>query len=157
MDPNLFHLDYERLAEVLIAIVFLSLVLERALAILFESRLFIEKTEGGKIVAGMKGLNKEENPEEYEKVLKQKKKRGIKEFITFVVAVIICILAKFDAVTIAFVSNETTGGFGYLGYIITGAIIAGGSKGSIKLFKDWIGFMSRAEEQRLNLKKANQS
>lgn len=153
MDPNLFQLNYERLLEVLIAIVFLSLVLERGLALLFESRLFIEKTEDGKIVAAMKGINEAENPEEFAETQKRKKKSGLKELITFVVAVLICFIAKFDAITIAFVSSETTGGIAYLGYVFTGAVIAGGSKGSIMLFKDWIGFMSSAEKERLGLKK----
>ena len=156
MDPNLFHLNYERLAEVLIAIVFLSLILERALAILFESRLFIERTEDGKVVADMQGLDSKKDPEEYEKILKRKKKKGIKELITFIIAVGFCAIAKFDAITIAFVSNETTGGDAYLGYVFTGAIIAGGSKGAIKMFKDWLGFMSSAERQRIELKKGNQ-
>ena len=43
MDPNLFHLDWERVGEVLTAIVVLSFVLERALAVPFESRLLINK------------------------------------------------------------------------------------------------------------------
>ena len=41
MDPNLFHLDWERVSEVLVAIVILAFLLERALAVLFESRFFI--------------------------------------------------------------------------------------------------------------------
>ena len=40
MDPNLFHLDWERLIEVLITIVVLAFFLERSLSLLFESRFF---------------------------------------------------------------------------------------------------------------------
>ena len=42
IDPNLFRLDWERLLEVLATIVVLSLILERALAVIFESKSFIE-------------------------------------------------------------------------------------------------------------------
>ena len=154
MDPNLFHLNYERLAEVLIAIVFLSLVVERALSILFESRAFIEKTEDGRIVTKMKNIDAEQNPEEYAMIAKRKKKKGIKESLSFVVAVAVCWIVQFDALTISFVSSDTMSEFGY---IFTGAIVAGGSKGSIKLFQDWIGFMSSAEKQRQDLKNDNDS
>jgi hypothetical protein len=41
MDPNLFHIDWERTLEALVAIVILSFVVERACAILFESRWWI--------------------------------------------------------------------------------------------------------------------
>ena len=40
MDPNLFHIDMGRLFEVLVAIIVLSFFLERALAIVFEHRLW---------------------------------------------------------------------------------------------------------------------
>ena len=39
------------------------------------------------------------------------------------------------------------------GYILTGAVVAGGSKASIKLFKDVMGFMSSAEKERMDKKK----
>ncbi len=41
-DPNLFRLDWERTIEVLAAIVLLSMLLERALSLVFESRLYID-------------------------------------------------------------------------------------------------------------------
>ena len=74
------------------------------------------------------------------------------ESLSFVVAVAVCWIIQFDALTISFVSSDTMSEFGY---IFTGAIVAGGSKGSIKLFQDWIGFMSNAEEQRQALKNGN--
>lgn len=142
MDPNLFHLIYERLIEVLIGIVFLSLLIERALAILFESRWFIEKTESGDVVKELRKLNQDKDPSENQ--LKQKKKKGLKESIAFIVSVAVCWTIHFDAITIGFASNDTTTIYGYF---LTGAIIAGGSKGSIKLFRDWMGFMSSAQNQ----------
>ena len=38
MDPNLIHLDYEKLFEVLITIVIFSFFVERALSVVFEMR-----------------------------------------------------------------------------------------------------------------------
>ena len=43
MDPNLFHVDMGRLIEVLVAIIVLSFFLERALAVVFEHRLWTSR------------------------------------------------------------------------------------------------------------------
>lgn len=111
MDPNLFHLDAERLTEVLFAIVVLSLLVERALSILFESRFFIDRFE----------------------------KKSLKELIAFAVIAAICWQWDFDALSILLVQEKTS----LYGSIITGAIVAGGSKGSVKLFRDILGISSR--------------
>ena len=127
MDPNLFHLDWARTFEALAGIVVLSFMIERALAVFFESRLFIDTMEGGP----------------------KKKGRAFKEIIALIVSIAICIIWKFDAVSIIFLTAKTT----ILGSIITGAVIAGGSKASIKLFKEMMGFMSDAEAERLKINK----
>lgn len=46
IDPNLFHMDWERTFEVLIVIILLAFIVERALAIIFESRFFIDRQSG---------------------------------------------------------------------------------------------------------------
>jgi MFS-type transporter involved in bile tolerance (Atg22 family) len=125
MDPNLFHLDWERLFEVLITIVVLSFLTERALAVLFESRFFV-----GKLA-----------------------EKSYKEPIAFVVCALVCVFWKFDALSTILLRERVT----VYGAIITGAVIAGGSKASIKLFRDILGFMSSAEKERqlgLSAKKA---
>jgi hypothetical protein len=124
MDPNLFHLDYERSFEVLATIVILSMIVERTLSLLFESRFFIEKTENV---------------------------RAIKETISFAVSAAVCVYWQFDAVTIIIVAGDK---MTIPGMILTGGIVAGGSKGSIKLFRDWLGFMSNAEKERKEIKDA---
>lgn len=106
-DPNLFSLDWARTSEVLAALVVFSFLLERALSILFESRIF-------------------------EKLLKGK---GYKEWIAFIVASLACIFWEFDAISMIFLKSSVT----YQGAILTGAIIAGGSKGSVKLFREVMG------------------
>lgn len=112
MDPNLFHIDGERLMEVLFTIVVLSFFVERALSVLFESRFFIKRLS----------------------------KKSLKELIAFIVGTVLCWYWDFDAISILLVKEKMT----VYGFILTGAIIAGGSKGSVKLFKDLLGVKSSA-------------
>jgi len=121
MDPNLFHLDWERVAEVLAGIVILAFVLERGLALLFETRFFIDRAQG----------------------------KNLKELIAFVLSVIVCWYWDFDAISMIFLKEKTT----LIGIVVTGGVIAGGSKGAIRLFKDIMGFMSEAEKERQNKRK----
>lgn len=112
MDPNLFHLDWERLAEVLATVVVLSLVVERALSIVFEHRLYIANLRHS----------------------------GAKEFIAFGVSLFICWFWQFDALSMIILRDKTS----FLGEMVTAGVIAGGSKGSVKLFRDVMGFKSTA-------------
>ena len=134
MDPNLFHVDYERLFEVLVTIVVLSFFIERALAVVFETRWFITIYE---------------KPNENGN---KKKRKGLKELIALVVSIAVCFFWKFDAFTIIVVARDK---MQIPGYILTGLIIAGGSKASIKLFRDILGFMSSAEKERISVEQAN--
>ncbi len=122
MDPNLFHVDWERVIEVLSVIVILSFLLERALAPFFESRLFIGRF----------------------------KQKGLKEMIAVILGAIICIVWKIDAISIIVLNDGMT----YFGEILTGAVIAGGSKASIKLFRDVMGLKSTAQQEHEEKKKA---
>lgn len=107
MDPNLFHLDWERVLEVLAAIVVLAFLLERALAVVFESRLWVNSRMDRSVG---------------------------KEAIALLLGGGICYVWKFDAVSMVILSDKTT----LFGEILTGAVIAGGSKASIRLFRDWM-------------------
>src|SRR5262249_34708862 len=113
-DPNLFHLDWERVGEVLATVVVLAFVLERALSLLFEHRFFL-KNFGGK---------------------------GVKEVIAAVVAVVVCARWNFDAISMIVLTDRTT----FLGELLTGMVIAGGSKASLKLFHDVFDVRSSAHE-----------
>jgi len=119
MDPNLFYLNWDLLFEVLISIIFLSFIVERALAWLFESQFYINRLGG----------------------------RGLKEIIAFALSVGVCYFVDFDALSILFQRNETH----LFGLFITGAVVSGGSKASIKLFKEVWDSMSDAERKRLQL------
>lgn len=112
MDPNLFHLDWGRTFEVLAAVVVLSLLVERALAPLFEHRAFIRRFE----------------------------KRGLKEPLAFLVALAVCVYWEFDAISMVILRPKVS----VVGEVLTAAVVAGGSKGSVKLFRDFLGFKSSA-------------
>jgi hypothetical protein len=80
LDPNLFHLDWERTGEVLAAIVVLSFFVERALALLFENRHFIARFDG----------------------------KGVKEPIAFLACVLVCWQWDFDAVSMVILAEKTS-------------------------------------------------
>lgn len=115
MDPNLFHLDWERLSEVLAAIVVLAFMVERALALVFEHRLFVKYFDGS----------------------------GLKEVIALIVCAYVCIHWSFDSLSIVLQTDKMT----RIGEVLTGAMIAGGSKASLKLFHDVLDIRSSAQEQ----------
>ena len=115
MDPNLFYLNWDRLAEVLITIIVLAFILERALSLVFEHRLYIKKFHH----------------------------KGLKEPIAFLVAYLVCRIWHFDAVSMILLTAKT----GVLGELITAGIIAGGSKGSVRLFRNIMKIKSTAAEE----------
>lgn len=80
MDPNLFHLDWDRTVEAVATVVILSVVVERALAILFESAIFRMRFD----------------------------KQGVKELITFSFAFLLCWYWHFDFVSIVLLTEHTT-------------------------------------------------
>ena len=112
MDPNLFHVDWDQLLEVVAAVVVLSFVVERGLALIFEHRWYVAKY----------------------------KEAGLKAPIAFVVSLLICISWDFDLVSVL-LKSETVG---FVGMLLTAGVIAGGSKASIKLFRDLLKVQSDA-------------
>ena len=98
MDPNLFYLNYERLFEVLVTIVIFSFFIERALSVVFESRLFIKMYEANK------------------------KRKGLKEFLALAVSIAACVYWQFDALSIVTMSHEQ---MQIPGFILTGGYCCG--------------------------------
>ena len=115
MEPLSINMDH--LFDGLVAVIVLSFFVERALAIVFEHRLWATRMAG----------------------------KGFKTPIAFFVAWGVCIHWNFDAISIVLPGAQPR-----VGYLLTAAIIAGGSKASIKLFHDVIGAMSDAEKKRKN-------
>ena len=180
MDPNLFHLDWERTLEALVGIIVLSFLVERACAVLFESRWWISQFEDARVgklpgsdenvpsgqvnpAADNRVAPAAENPssagENQAKVktggsaepAKQKALAGqrypLKEFLVFVLSLIICWVWKFDAVSIIMLSERTQ----LAGIVVTAGVVAGGSKASIALFHDLLKVRSSANEERKKL------
>ena len=155
MDPNLFHLDWERTIEALVGIIVLSFLVERASALLFESRWWISRFEDARVG---KPPGSDEGPpsgggnsspagDKQVKVLAGRK-YPLKEFLVFVLALVICRVWDFDAVSIIMLSERTQ----LVGIITTAAVIAGGSKASIALFHNVLRVRSRADEERKKLR-----
>jgi hypothetical protein len=106
-DPNLFHIDWEQTSEVLMCIVVLAFFVERALALVFESQIYI-KTLG---------------------------KFNLKELIALATCFLVTWMWNLDAPSIILHGEKIT----FIGRLITAAVIAGGSKASLKLFRDVMG------------------
>lgn len=148
MDPNLFHLDWERTFEALVGIVIFAFIIERGLSFIFDSRWYIERVKG----IDLSSLSQTDNaPAEAGKKVPKKteKAKGLKELIAFIVSVAVCVFWQFDAVSIIFLRDQVS----VPGFFITGAVIAGGSKASIKLFRDLMDFKSSALREYEDIKK----
>ncbi len=90
---------------------------------------------------------------EHEWFLNQAWEQKTKELIALVVSIVVVAYWKFDAVSIMFHADKQS----TIGYILTGAIISGGSKASLKLFHDILdiksGALKRQELAKADLKK----
>lgn len=79
---------------------------------------------------------------EWRHILTKIKNKGYKEPIAFAVSFVVIYAYQFDALAIIFSEEKNS----IMGYLITAGIIAGGSKGSIKLFRDFLGWKSVAQK-----------
>jgi len=88
---------------------------------------------------------------EWRKFLEFHAEKGVaKEPIAIVVSVVLVWVYGFDALAIIFSEEQSS----WYGFIITGSVVAGGSKGSIKLFREWLGWKSDARKQYEESKKS---
>jgi len=160
MDPNLFHLDWERTLEALVAIIVLSFLIERALAMVFETRWWIRTFEDPR-VSGPPGVGtpppgndslpgSTTTPEAAAsigpspRIPRRARLFPLKEIIVFLTALAICRGWEFDALSIILLREKTQ----FAGFLLTAGVIAGGSKASIKLFHDLMGVQSSASRER---------
>lgn len=130
LDPNLFHLDWDRTFEVLATIVVLSAFVERSLALVFESRMYVRW--------------------ETQRRARRAVEPPLKELIAFALAAGLCLRWSFDAVSIVVLGESMT----RWGELLTAGVIAGGTKGSVKLFRDVLDFKSTAYREKERLKKS---
>lgn len=66
--------------------------------------------------------------------------KGLKEPIAFAASAVVCFWKDFDALAIIFRDEKTS----IVGLLLTALIVAGGSKGSVKLFRDFFNWKSNA-------------
>lgn len=111
--------NWSRVFDVLVLITVVSMMTERALALIFESRRYMDKFP--------KGTGK----------------GGRKEIICAIVGITVCVHWKIDAMYVITGAKETS----TAGMILTGLIVAGGSKASVKLFQDVMGIKSSTKAQ----------
>ena len=116
MDPNFIHLDWERTFDAIMIVAVVAVILERALSVIFQNRIYIEYLH----------------------------KSGMKEAIALAVSIAVCAAWELDAMSMIILTGTTT----VQGYIVTGALVAGGSKGSVKLFQDMLNLQSAAFRMR---------
>ena len=69
--------------------------------------------------------------------------KGFRAPISAGVSIATVWLYGFDAMAIIFQEEQAT----WVGYLITGSIVAGGSQGSMKLFQDFLGWKSDATKE----------
>jgi hypothetical protein len=122
MEEARYSLNYEVVADVLSTIVVLSLFIERALALLFQHRLFLDKLD----------------------------KKGLKEPIAFIVSLLVVKQWGFDAMAAIIDGAQAS----WWGYALTAGIVAGGSKGAVALFQDYLGWSSRRKIEQDEIDKA---
>ena len=118
VDPNMFTMQWDTLFETLALIIILAFAVERVLALFFESSLFLN----------------------FHIKRKKEDKGSFKATIAFVLASLICIYWQVDILAVL-LSHEH---ISIAGAIITGFIVAGGSKASIALFRDVLDVKSNA-------------
>lgn len=120
VDPNLAALNWGVLGEQLVLIVVTAAIVERALSTFFETEWFL-KYQTARNRDG-KGTG------------------GIKTVIAFFASLLIAWLYQLDIMAVL-LSHERTS---FLGAIVTAGVVAGGAKGSLKLFRDVMNIKSSA-------------
>lgn len=113
MTPVTFSVDMNKVFQLCVYLALLSVFIERALALVFEHRWFIQHDN----------------------------LHGKKEFITFLVSLLICWNWNFDAFAVLNSAPVTQWGL-----VLTAMILGGGTKGSMKLMQDVLGIKRTPEE-----------
>jgi hypothetical protein len=110
--PTLPDAFWDRLTTELILVVLLAFLIERALAVIFDM----------------------------EKVEPTVSRLDLKPIIAMIVSVALCYGLKINVIAAMAKGAAPLGNLEWLGYAITGLIVAGGSAGAVKLFQEVLGF-----------------
>ncbi len=109
-DPNQFAINWATLFEMLALIIVLAFVVERAMAVVYESKPYVRFA-----------LNR-----------KKAEKGDFKTLGAFIVSALVTILFQIDLVAVVLSHAHTS----LVGELLTASVIAGGSKASIAIFRD---------------------
>lgn len=123
--------NWDLVTQALIKVVILSFLVERALAVVFEM-------------------------ERLEPALKR---NDLKPAIAIIVSVLACFALQIDAVSPLGTEGallDKQSGIEWLGFLLTGMVVAGGSAGAVKLFQDVLGFKRSSRDQLKALEAVNQ-
>lgn len=134
------EMDYTNL----FAAVLLSFVIERILAVFFDLSGLDKELK-------LDGVWSKQNAPNYFN-------NSFKGIVAAVVAVIICLLADINVINEIIKNSKGADPSGlpsWLGEIMSGIFIAGGSQGSVKLFQDVLGFSKDNREKVNNLQEKN--
>ncbi len=115
--------NWDLVTQALIKVVILSFLVERSLAVIFD-------------MDGLRAL--------------LKRKGDIKPVVAILVSVGACFALHLDAIAPLGATGATiaeSSDIKWLGYFLTGLVVAGGSAGSVKLFQDILGFRRSSREQ----------
>ena len=121
IDPGLFAIQWDILIEVLVLVVVISFIAERFLALLFETHWWLKWSHQRK-TNNQGGTGK--------------------PLIAFVFSLIICFVFQIDVMAVLMNHPHAS----LLGEIITAGVIAGGSKASLKLFRDVLDIKKEYED-----------
>jgi hypothetical protein len=121
-------MTWDLFTNVMLLVIFVSFVIERGLAVFFETRYYIEKVGST---------------------------RGVKESIALIVGVLSAWTFDINIILLAH-DPEAAKNFAYsltfgnaVALLLSGSLFAGGSKLSLKLFRDTLAVRSSAEDARL--------
>ena len=127
VDPSQYVLPWDTVFESLTLVILLAFVVERVLAQFFETPRFI---------AYLERLEKED-------------KFSPKPLFASVISIILTVIYKIDILAILVGLPQVS----VVGCIVTGLLVAGGSKASIKLFRDFLDVKSNAYREAETRKK----
>lgn len=146
MDPNLFYLDFMRVSEAIATVVVMALFVERGLSVLFENRWFMSKVlYNMRRAKDMPDFDPATDPAPDRIVYAEPRFGAAKELITVSLSFAVCWYWAIDVFSFIMpvMHEEVT----LFGEFLTALIIAGGSKGAIKLFSDWMNLKSSAQTE----------
>jgi hypothetical protein len=147
-DPSQYAMAWDSVIEILTLVVIFAFAVERVLAQIFETPIFIKIEEGlrggakKKYITSQSAVSKEYGNARYS----GNGESSLKPIIASVFGILLACLYKIDLFSIV----AGWAGVSFFGCAMTGLVIAGGSKASIKLFHDVFNVKSSAYERYKN-------